>query len=116
MDATTIFMLIAFVLRPLVALMQQHLEVAGDGFETRQSMQEAFSYMVDGADAGEGKERVHRHGLTVLLECVRGKMPALCLGHDARGAPLDHLAATLEDSSLCKAGLHHVEQHLQLVS
>ena len=40
---------------PLVALMEQHLEVAGDGFETHQSMQEAFSYMVDGADAGEGR-------------------------------------------------------------
>ena len=70
MDATAVFMLIAFVLRPLVALMQQHLEVAGDGFETRQSMQEAFSYMVDGADAGEGKERVHRHGLMAHLNVL----------------------------------------------
>ena len=65
--ATAVFMLILFVLRLLVALMQQHLEVAGDGFETRQSMQEAFSYMVDGADAGEGKERVHRHALMAYL-------------------------------------------------
>ena len=55
MDATAVFMLIAFVLRPLVVLVQQHLEVAGDGFEARQSMQEAFSYMVDGADTGEGR-------------------------------------------------------------
>ena len=59
MDATALFMLIAFVLRLLVVLMQQHLEVAGDGFDTHQSMREA----VDGADAGEVKERVHRHGL-----------------------------------------------------
>ena len=53
MDATAIFMLIAFVLRPLVALIQQHLEVAGDGFETRQSMQEAFSHMVGGGGRSE---------------------------------------------------------------
>ena len=45
----------------------KHLEVAGVGFQTRQSMQEAFSYMVDGADAGEGKERVHRHDLMAYL-------------------------------------------------
>ena len=49
--------------RRLVVVMQQLLEVAGDGFETRQSMHEAISYMVDGADAREAKERVHRHGL-----------------------------------------------------
>ena len=70
MDATAVLMLIAFVLRPLLALMQQRLEVAGDGFETRQSMQEAFSYMVDGADAGEVKERVHRHGLMAYLNVL----------------------------------------------
>ena len=106
MDATAVFMLIAFVLWPLVALMQEDLEVAGDGFETRQSMPEVFNLMVASAPSW----------LDGLLECVRAKMPPLCLGHDARGAPLDHLAATLEDSSLCNAGLHHVEQHLQLVS
>ena len=68
MDATAVFMLIAFVLRPLVVLRQQHLEVAGDGFKTHQSMHEAFRYMVDGGDAGEGKERVHRHGLMAHLK------------------------------------------------
>ena len=31
-------MLIAFVLRQLAVIMKQHLEVAGDGFETGQSM------------------------------------------------------------------------------
>ena len=97
--------------------MQQHLEIAGDGFETRQSIQEAFSYNgLMEQMLGEEMERVAPSWLDGLLECVRGKMPALCHGHDARGEPLDHLAATLEDISLCNAGLHHVELHLQLVS
>ena len=86
MDATAVFMLIAFVLRPLVVLMQQHLEVAGDGFETRQSMQEAFRYMVDGGDAGEGKERVHRHGLMAHLKVFeeRCQSSALDMMQEAR--------------------------------
>ena len=85
MDATAVFMLIAFVLRPLVALMHQHLEVAGDGFETRQSMQEAFSYMVDGADAGEVKDRAHRHGLMAYLNVFeeRCQRPASDLMQEA---------------------------------
>ena len=84
--------------------------------ETCLSMQEASSYMVDGADAGEGEGASAPSWLDGVLECVRGKMPALCLGHDARGAPLDHLAAPLKDRSFCNVGLHHVEKHLQLVS
>ena len=102
MDASAVFMLVLCVLRPLVVMMQVHLEVAGDGFETRQPMQEAFSFVVDGFDG--------------LLEYVRGKMPALCLRRDAKSAPLDHLAAPHEDCRLRNAGLHHAEQHLQLVS
>ena len=83
MDATAVFTLIAFVFWPLVVVMQQHLEVAGDGFEARQSMHEAFSYMVDGADAGEVKERVHHHGLMTYLNVFEEKC---LLGPDARGA------------------------------
>ena len=41
--------------------------------------------MIDGAEAGEAKERVG------LLECVLGKISALSFGRDARGASLDIL-------------------------
>ena len=70
MDAIALFMLIAFVLRLLVVLMQQHLEVAGDGFDTHQAMREAFSYMVDGADAGEGKGASAPSWLDGLMACL----------------------------------------------
>ena len=65
--------------------MQEHLEVASDGFETRQSMHEAFSFMADGADAGEAKERVHRHGLVDFLSVFeeRCQCSALCMMQEA---------------------------------
>ena len=70
MDAAAVRMLIAFVLRLLVVLMQQHLEVAGDGSETCLSMREAFSYMVDGADAGEGEGASAQSWLDGLMSCL----------------------------------------------
>ena len=115
MGATAVFKLTAFVLRPLVVLMQQHLEVAGDGFETRQSMQEAFSYMVDGADAGEEMERVHRHGwmayLNVFEERRRRSVTDMMQETHHWIILPPHSRTSAFATRAC-----HVEQHLQLVS
>ena len=85
-DATGVFMLIALVLRPLVTIMQQHLEVAGDGFETSQAIQEALGFMAGGAEAGGANGRVHRHGLlayTNVFEeaCLRSAMSLMQEAH-----------------------------------
>ena len=98
-------MLFTFVLRPLVVMMHQHLKVAGDGFETWQSMQEAFSYMVDGADAGEAKERVHRHGLMAYYNvfgerCHRSALNMMQEAHHWIILPL-HLRAAVFATRSC---------------
>ena len=70
MDATALFMLIAFVLRPLVVLMQLHLEVAGDGFETRQSMRETLQLHGCWSRCWRGEGASAPSWLDGSLECV----------------------------------------------